>query len=55
MPIRRKGVRKDGYTRFFEHFWDRLSVGAFFAIAGLLGMGLGALCEWMAQQRRLPL
>lgn len=45
----------DLYTRFFEHFWDRLSVGAFFAIAGLLGMGLGALCEWVAQQRRLPL
>ena len=31
----------DLYTRFFEHFWDRLSAGAFFLIAGSLAMLLG--------------
>ena len=31
----------DLYTRFFEYFWDRLSAGAFFLIAGALAMLLG--------------
>ena len=31
----------DLYTRFFEHFWDRLSTGMFFLIAGALAMVLG--------------
>jgi len=31
----------DLYTRFFEHFWDRLSAGTFFLIAGSLAMLLG--------------
>ena len=31
----------DLYTRFFEHFWDRLSAGTFFLIGGVLAMLLG--------------
>jgi len=33
------------YTRFFEHFWDRLSAGVFFLLAGALAMALGFACE----------
>jgi uncharacterized membrane protein len=33
------------YTRFFEHFWDRLSAGAFFAAAGLAALVLGFIFE----------
>lgn len=40
------------YTRFFEHFWDRLSAGAFFALAGLIAVGAGVLCERAALARR---
>lgn len=35
----------DLYTRFFEHFWDRLSMGLFLLIAGLTGVLLGWLFE----------
>lgn len=35
----------DLYTRFFEHFWDRLSAGMFFLLAGVLAMIFGFLCE----------
>ncbi len=37
------------YTRFFEHFWDRLSAGAFFLIAGALAMLLGYAFERQSQ------
>ncbi|MDU8358890.1 hypothetical protein [Pseudomonas syringae group sp. J309-1] len=33
------------YTRFYEHAWDRLSVAAFFAAAGVVGILLGWLFE----------
>lgn len=33
------------YTRFFEHFWDRVSAGTFFALAGLAAVVLGFLFE----------
>lgn len=33
------------YTRFFEHFWDRLSLGVFFLVGGALAMALGFACE----------
>ena len=39
----------DLYTRFFEHFWDRLSAGLFFLLAGALAMLLGYLFERQAQ------
>jgi hypothetical protein len=35
----------DLYTRFFEHFWDRLSLGQFLLAAGVIGLVLGWLCE----------
>ncbi|MCB1822037.1 MAG: hypothetical protein KDI73_10720 [Candidatus Competibacteraceae bacterium] len=35
----------DLYTRFFEHFWDRLSAGVFFLLAGALAMVFGFACE----------
>ena len=44
----------DLYTRFFEHFWDRLSAGSFFALAGFLGMSLGAGFEYLARRRGIP-
>ncbi|HCK81533.1 MAG TPA: hypothetical protein PK880_04420 [Candidatus Competibacter sp.] len=37
------------YTRYFEHFWDRLSLGAFFLIAGALAMAFGAVFERWAR------
>ena len=41
----------DLYTRFFEHFWDSLSKGAFFALAGLAAVGAGGLMELYARGR----
>jgi hypothetical protein len=35
----------DLYTRFFEQFWDRLSMGLFLLMAGLSGVLLGWLFE----------
>jgi hypothetical protein len=35
----------DLYTRFFERFWDRLSLGLFLAVAGLVGIVAGWLFE----------
>ncbi len=35
----------DLYTRLFEHFWDRLSAGLFFLIAGLIAVVLGVVFE----------
>jgi hypothetical protein len=39
----------DLYTRFFEHFWNRLSMGLFLLIAGLGGVLLGWLFEKRAE------
>ena len=44
----------DLYTRFFEHFWDRLSAGTFFLIAGALAMVLGYGFERQAHGERQP-
>ena len=35
----------DLYTRFFEHFWERLSLGGLFLIGGALAMAFGFACE----------
>ena len=35
----------DLYTRLFEQFWDRLSMGLFLLVAGLIGIGLGIVFE----------
>ena len=35
----------DLYTRFFEHFWNQLSLGQFLLAAGAIGLALGWLCE----------
>lgn len=42
----------DLYTRFYEHFWDSLSKGLFFLIAGALGVIAGVIMEHKARQRR---
>lgn len=44
----------DLYTRFFEHFWDQLSAGAFFLVAGALAMALGYGFERQAYGDRQP-
>ena len=44
----------DLYTRFFEHFWDQLSAGAFFLVAGALAMALGYGFERQAYGERQP-
>ena len=44
----------DLYTRLFEHFWDRLSAGTFFLIAGALAMVLGYGFERQAHRERQP-
>ena len=47
----------DLYTRFFEHFWDRLSAGTFFLLGGALAMILGYAFERQGHARspeRLP-
>ncbi len=38
----------DMYTRLYEHFWDRLSAGTFFLLAGALGVVIGGSLEWRA-------
>ncbi len=39
------------YTRFFEHFWDSLSKGAFFLLAGLVAVVAGGVMESQSRQR----
>ena len=39
------------YTRFFENFWDKLSIGLFFLVAGLVGLAFGFLFEFLGRQR----
>ncbi|MBL8259852.1 MAG: hypothetical protein JNM60_08605 [Candidatus Competibacteraceae bacterium] len=38
------------YTRYFEQFWDRLSIGLFFVIGGALALAFGYAFERWAQQ-----
>jgi len=40
----------DIYTRFYEEFWDKLSMGEFFLAAGLSAMAAGYLLERRAQE-----
>ena len=42
------------YTRLFEHYWDRLSAGAFFAVAGLAALALGLLFERLGNRPGEP-
>ena len=35
----------DLYTRYYEHFWDQLSLGVFFLLGGVLAMAFGYACE----------
>lgn len=40
------------YTRYFEHFWDRLSLGLFFLIGGMAALALGyGLERWAAMSK----
>ena len=37
------------YTRYFEHFWDRLSLGLYFLVGGILALAVGlGLERWVA-------
>lgn len=38
------------YTRYFEHFWDRLSLGLFFLLGGALALALGYAGERWSQR-----
>lgn len=40
------------YTRLFENFWDELSRGSFFLVAGILGMAIGSAFEYRARNVR---
>ncbi|MHA6575449.1 hypothetical protein [Pseudomonas yamanorum] len=42
----------DVYTRFYEYTWDRLSVAAFFAVAGAVGVLLGWVFERVATRAK---
>lgn len=37
------------YTRYFEHFWDKLSLGVFLLVGGVTAMALGYLFERWSQ------
>ncbi len=40
------------YTRLFENFWDDLSKGAFFLVAGTMAMAVGISLELRARNLR---
>ena len=40
------------YTRMFEQFWDDISKGAFFLIAGAMAMAVGVVFETRARNLR---
>ncbi len=39
------------YTRLFERFWDEISKGSFFALAGVIAIGVGIAFEMRARKR----
>lgn len=39
----------NGFTRYFETFWSKLDKGFFFLVGGVLLLGFGVLCEWLAR------
>lgn len=39
----------DLYTRYYERFWDSLSLGLFFLLGGALAMAFGFACERWSQ------
>ena len=41
----------DLFTRYFEHFWDRMSLGAFLALGGAVLLALGLAFERVARPR----
>jgi hypothetical protein len=38
------------FTRYYEHFWDRLAKGLFFLLGGALLFGFGFACERLARR-----
>ncbi|MFZ1325808.1 MAG: hypothetical protein WAT67_07265 [Candidatus Contendobacter sp.] len=38
------------YTRYFEHFWDRLALGLFLLLGGALALALGYVGERWSQR-----
>jgi hypothetical protein len=43
----------DLYTRFYENFWDKFSMGLFFLIAGAIGLALGFVFEMLYKKSLL--
>ena len=41
----------DGFTRFYETFWDSWEKGIFFLLIGLVTFGVGAACEFVLRSR----
>jgi hypothetical protein len=44
----------DGFTRFYETFWDAWEKAVFFLAIGLVTFGAGAACEFVLRSRRGP-
>lgn len=44
----------DGFTRYFENFWDTLPKGAFFLVGGAALFAAGVLCELALRKQRAP-
>jgi hypothetical protein len=40
----------NGFTRYFERFWDELDKGLFFVLGGLALLGVGVACERLARR-----
>ncbi len=39
------------YTRYFEHFWNQLSLGGFLCIGGMMMLVLGFFCEYFGHNK----
>jgi hypothetical protein len=44
----------DGFTRFYETFWDAWEKAVFFLAIGLITFGAGAACEFVLKSTREP-
>ena len=42
----------DGFTRYFENFWNAMPKGAFFLVGGAALFAAGMLCELVLRKRR---
>ncbi len=42
----------NGFTRFYEHFWNSMAKGLFFLTGGVLTFAAGAVCEMLLRRMR---